>query len=91
MTFQTLSSIAGNLRLPSFGASTLSNCVLVFHSKIVFLHDCVFVALLSTRDYNVFLIALVLFLKSDYFNDYVHKTGKGRSSLYGQINKYPQD
>ena len=36
MTFQTLSSISGNLSLPSFGACTLSNCVLVFHCKIVF-------------------------------------------------------
>ena len=36
--FQTLSSIAGNLSLPSFGARTLSNCFLVFYCKI-FPHD----------------------------------------------------
>ena len=30
VTFRTLSSIAGNLSSPSFGARTLSNCVLVF-------------------------------------------------------------
>ena len=53
MTFQTLSSIAGNLSLPSFGARTLSNCVLVFHCKI-FLLDSVFVALQPTRFSNRF-------------------------------------
>ena len=55
MTFQTLSSIAGNLSLPSFGARTLSNCVLVFHCNINFLSFIrVFVALLSTRFSNRF-------------------------------------
>ena len=53
MTFQTLSSIAGNLSLPSFRARTLSNCVLVFHCKI-YLLDWVFIALLSTRFTNRF-------------------------------------
>ena len=36
VTFRTSSSIAGNLSLPSFGARTLSNCVLVFYCKNYF-------------------------------------------------------
>ena len=53
MTFQTLSSIAGNLSLPSFGARTLNNCVLVFIVILIFfiteylLHYCQLVFLIA--------------------------------------------
>ena len=63
MIFQTLSSIAGNLSLTSFGARTLSNCVPVFHCEIFFF----MIEVLLRYCQLVFLIALSFFLKIGLF------------------------